>query len=380
MKYRKWMTVGAALAFLFTAQPAYAAPVIVAGSNGPGTESTQTAGEQQAPETVTQAPGSSQTAENGVSQAPDGTGSSQAPAQAADNQAPAASQAPASSETAVAAQSPTVVSGQGQNAPGSSNSGSGAPASNGEVTGIAEGPGGIKSEPVDPVTPEELAAQEATQAAGTQQSTAQSTDGIDPSRPMVALTFDDGPQPSVGNRIMDCLAQYGGKATFFMVGERVGSYKTEVQRMVAEGHEVANHTMNHKYLQKLSAAQIQAQVNNGNDAIQAACGVRPTLLRLPGGNHNATVVANTGMPMIQWDIDTLDWKTRNADKTVAAVLNHVKDGDIILMHELYGATGDAVARIVPELYNRGFQMVTVSQMAAAKGRTLEAGKLYSSFN
>lgn len=348
MKYRKWMTVGAALAFLFTAQPVYAAPVIVAGAGAPGTEGTQTAGEQQAQETVTQAPGSSQD--------------------------------PASSETAVAAQSPTVVSGQGQDAPGSSNSGSGAPTSNGEVTGIPEGPGGIKSEPVDPVTPEELAAQEAVQAAGAQQSATQSTDGIDPSRPMVALTFDDGPQPSVGNRIMDCLAQYGGKATFFMVGERVGSYKTEVQRMVAEGHEVANHTMNHKYLQKLGAAQIQAQVNNGNDAIQAACGVRPTLLRLPGGNHNATVVANTGMPMIQWNIDTLDWKTRNADKTVAAVLNHVKDGDIILMHELYGATGDAVARIVPELHKRGFQMVTVSQMAAAKGRTLEAGKLYSSFN
>ena len=346
MKYRKWMTVGAALAFLFTAQPVYAAPVIVAGSGAPGTESTQTS------ENVNQAPG--QAVESGVSQAP------------------------VQSE-ADAAQSPTVVSGQGQNAPGSTDSENGAPASNGEVTGIAEGPGGIKSEPVDPVTPEELAAQEAAQA-GTQQSTAQSTDGIDPSRPMVALTFDDGPQPSVGNRIMDCLAQYGGKATFFMVGERVGSYKTEVQRMVAEGHEVANHTMNHKYLQKLGAAQIQAQVNQGNDAIQAACGVRPTLLRLPGGNHNATVVANAGMPMIQWNVDTLDWKTRNADKTVAAVLNHVKDGYIILMHELYGATGDAVARIVPELYNSGFQMVTVSQMAAAKGRTLEAGKLYSSFN
>ena len=120
--------------------------------------------------------------------------------------------------------------------------------------------------------------------------------------------------------------------------------------------------------------------NKGNDAIQAACGVRPTLLRLPGGNHNSTVVANVGMPMIQWNVDTLDWKTRNADKTVAAVLNHVKDGDIILMHELYGATGDAVARIVPELHKRGFQMVTVSQMAAAKGRSLEAGKLYSSFH
>lgn len=346
MKYRKWMTVGAALAFLFTAQPAYAAPVIVAGSGSLAVESTQTVGEQQASEAVTQAPGAGQT-----------------------------------ETTAAASQSPTIVSGQGQSAPGSTGSENSAPVSAGEVTGIPEGPGGIKSEPVTPVTPEELAAQEAAQAAA-QQSTGQSqtTDGIDPSKPMVALTFDDGPQPSVGNRIMDCLAQYGGKATFFMVGERVGSYKTEVQRMVAEGHEVANHTMNHKYLQKLGAAQIQAQVNNGNDAIQAACGVRPTLLRLPGGNHNATVLANAGMPMIQWNVDTLDWKTRNADKTVAAVLNHVKDGDIILMHELYGATGDAVARIVPELHKRGFQMVTVSQMAAAKGRSLEAGKLYSSFH
>ena len=346
MKYRKWMTVGAALAFLFTAQPAYAAPVIVAGSGSLAVESTQTVGEQQASEAVTQAPGAGQT-----------------------------------ETTAAVSQSPTIVSGQGQSAPGSTGSENSAPVSAGEVTGIPEGPGGIKSEPVTPVTPEELAAQEAAQAAA-QQSTGQSqtTDGIDPSKPMVALTFDDGPQPSVGNRIMDCLAQYGGKATFFMVGERVGSYKTEVQRMVAEGHEVANHTMNHKYLQKLGAAQIQAQVNNGNDAIQAACGVRPTLLRLPGGNHNATVLANAGMPMIQWNVDTLDWKTRNADKTVAAVLNHVKDGDIILMHELYGATGDAVARIVPELHKRGFQMVTVSQMAAAKGRSLETGKLYSSFH
>ena len=338
MKYRKWMTVGAALAFLFTAQPAYAAPVIVAGSGSLAAESMQTVGEQQAPEAVTQAPGAGQT------------------------------------ETTVAvSQSPTIVSGQGQSAPDSTGSENSAPVSAGEVTGIPEGPGGIKSEPVTPVTPEELAAQQST-------GQSQTTDGINPSKPMVALTFDDGPQPSVGNRIMDCLAQYGGKATFFMVGERVGSYKTEVQRMVAEGHEVANHTMNHKYLQKLGAAQIQAQVNNGNDAIQAACGVRPTLLRLPGGNHNATVLANAGMPMIQWNVDTLDWKTRNADKTVAAVLNHVKDGDIILMHELYGATGDAVARIVPELHKRGFQMVTVSQMAAAKGRSLEAGKLYSSFH
>lgn len=213
-----------------------------------------------------------------------------------------------------------------------------------------------------------------------QEAASQQTSGrqIDPSRPMVALTFDDGPQASVGNRIMDCLAQYGGKATFFLVGDRVNSHAAEVQRMAAEGHELANHSMNHKYLQKLGAAEIQAQVNNCNDVIQAVSGIRPTLMRLPGGNHNATVRANVHMPMIQWNIDTLDWKTRNADQTVAAVLNKVSDGDIVLMHELYSQTGDAALRIIPELAARGFQMVTVSEMAAAKGRTLEAGQIYSS--
>lgn len=221
------------------------------------------------------------------------------------------------------------------------------------------------------------AAAAAQQAAAEQQAAGGRT--IDPSKPMVALTFDDGPQTSVGNRIMDCLAQYGGRATFFMVGDRVASRKAEVQRMVREGHEVANHTMNHKYLQKLGAAEIQAQVTKCNDAIEAACGVRPKLMRLPGGNHNATVRANTHMPMIQWNIDTLDWKTKNADKTVSAVLDHVKDGDIVLMHELYSQSGDAALRIIPELHRRGYQMVTVSEMAQAKGYTLEAGKLYSSF-
>ncbi len=224
---------------------------------------------------------------------------------------------------------------------------------------------------------EEAGSQEDQAETGAETGTQTSGRVIDPSKPMVALTFDDGPQLSVGNQIMDCLAQYGGRATFFLVGDRVASRASEVQRMVAEGHEVANHTMNHRYLQSLGAAEIQAQVNQCNDTIQAACGVRPTLMRLPGGNHNATVLANTGMPMIQWSIDTLDWKTRDTASTVSTVLNQIQDGDIVLMHELYEATGNAVLQIVPELVNRGYQIVTVSEMAAAKGYSLQAGQLYS---
>ncbi len=239
---------------------------------------------------------------------------------------------------------------------------------------ISAAPPGVGDEELYAITPDGQPI--VTEGAGSFSSAGRT---IDPSKPMVALTFDDGPHPAVGNQIMDCFEQYGGRCTFFLVGDRVASRASEVQRMVAEGFEVGNHTMNHKYLDSLSASAIQQQVNQCNDAIQSVCGVRPTIMRLPGGNINSTVRANTGMPMIQWSVDTQDWKTRSTSSTVSAVLNNVKDGDIVLMHELYESTGNAVLQIVPELVNRGYQLVTVSEMAAARGYTLQAGQTYSSF-
>ena len=200
---------------------------------------------------------------------------------------------------------------------------------------------------------------------------------IDPARPMVALTFDDGPMASVGNQIMDCLAQYGGKATFYVVGNRCASYVAEMQRMVAEGHEIGNHTYEHKYLNKLNTAQIRAQIDKGASAVQAACGVRPKTVRLPGGNKNATVLSAVQEPIVLWSIDTLDWKTKNAQSTVNKVLSNVKDGDIVLMHELYSATGQAALQLIPELTNRGYQLVTVSEMAQYRGG-LQNGQIYYS--
>ncbi len=201
---------------------------------------------------------------------------------------------------------------------------------------------------------------------------------IDPSKPMVALTFDDGPFAAVGNRIMDCLAQYGGKATFYVVGNRCASYKTEMERMSAEGHEIGNHTYEHKYLNKLTASQIQYQIQKGQEAILTASGQEAKTVRLPGGNKNATVLANVNAPIILWSIDTKDWKTKNAQASIDVVLSQVKDGDIILMHELYGASGDAAVQIIPALVERGYQLVTVSEMAQYRGG-LENGKVYYSF-
>ena len=101
-------------------------------------------------------------------------------------------------------------------------------------------------------------------------------------------------------------------------------------------------------------------------------------MRLPGGNKNATVLANVQAPIIMWSIDTLDWKTRNTQSTVDKVLGDVRDGDIILMHELYRQTGDAATQIIPALVERGFQLVTVSELAQYRGG-LQGGHVYSAF-
>ena len=145
----------------------------------------------------------------------------------------------------------------------------------------------------------------------------------DPSkkRPMIALTFDDGPYAPVGNRIMDCAEQYGGRVTFYVVGNRVNSYKSEIQRMYANGHEIGNHTQDHKYLQKLGAQEIRQQVEACNQAVAAITGEAPKTVRLPGGGKNSTVLANISQPIVLWNVDTLDWKTRNAASSVQTVLN-----------------------------------------------------------
>ena len=209
------------------------------------------------------------------------------------------------------------------------------------------------------------------------------TTGIDPNRPMVALTFDDGPHAPVTNRILDSLEANGGRATFFMVGNRVkGKANTAaVARMTALGCEVANHTYEHKAITKLSAAGIQSQLGQANDNIRMAGGVSPVLMRPPGGAKNDAsmkTVGSMGMSAVLWSIDTLDWKTKNKQKTIEAVIGHVKDGDIILMHDIYGPTADAAEVIIPKLKAMGFQLVTVSEMASYRGG-MQPGKVYSRF-
>jgi len=200
---------------------------------------------------------------------------------------------------------------------------------------------------------------------------------IDKKKKMVALTYDDGPSANTP-KILDTLEKYDAVATFFVVGNRVSTYANTVKRAYGMGCEIGNHTYEHKILTRADAAGIREQVSKTNAAVKNITGTDPIVMRPPGGCVNDTVKSQTGMPMILWSIDTLDWRTRNAASTKTAVLDHVKDGDIVLMHDLYEATANASTTIIPTLVERGYQLVTVSELAECRGG-MKDGCLYYSF-
>ncbi|MCC8100899.1 MAG: polysaccharide deacetylase family protein [Clostridiales bacterium] len=200
---------------------------------------------------------------------------------------------------------------------------------------------------------------------------------VDMDGKMIALTYDDGPSANTST-ILKTLQQYNAVATFFVVGNRVSTYASTVKAAYDLGCEIGNHTWEHLILTRYPASTIQSQITRTSEAVRAVTGVSPVVMRPPGGNYNSTVKSAVNMPIINWSIDTRDWATRNASSTIAAVLNHVKDGDIVLMHDLYSSTAEASKTIIPTLINRGYQLVTVSELAESRGG-MTNGTVYTSF-
>jgi peptidoglycan/xylan/chitin deacetylase (PgdA/CDA1 family) len=201
---------------------------------------------------------------------------------------------------------------------------------------------------------------------------------VDPDKPMVALTFDDGPSTSTP-KILDLLEKYDARATFCVVGNRVARYQKTVKRACEMGCQVIGHSWDHKSLAKLSETRIKRQLQDTNDAIFKATGVQPTMYRPPYGNMSdrlRTVSRQLGLSMILWSVDTEDWRTRSAERTYEAILDSVQDGSIILCHDLYASTVQAMERVIPELQSRGYQLVTVSELLDASGRAVTAGGAY----
>lgn len=193
---------------------------------------------------------------------------------------------------------------------------------------------------------------------------------------LLALTFDDGPHPACTDRILDTLAAYDAHATFFVLGSKIESSLPQLARMVNEGHMIANHTWDHLDLTKLDAQAITRQISSVYGSIQGLCGATPWLVRPPFGFANEAVRQNCDYPIICWSVDTLDWAWLDADRVTAHVLEHADDGAIVLMHDIYPTTADAVEKLVPALQARGFTLVTVAELFARKDIPLEAGHVY----
>ena len=200
---------------------------------------------------------------------------------------------------------------------------------------------------------------------------------IDPDKPMIALTFDDGPNKNTTIPILDTLKLYNGVGTFFVLGNRVKNNENLLKRMISEENEIGNHSFNHKQLTTVSSSEVKSQIDKTQKAVLEVTGSKPKVMRPTYGSYNSKLKSQIDMPMILWSIDTLDWESRDPIKIATHVLDNVEDGDIILMHDIYESTADAVKILVPELISRGYQLVTVSELYELKGEALQVGNIYS---
>lgn len=196
----------------------------------------------------------------------------------------------------------------------------------------------------------------------------------------VALTFDDGPSGRYTDRLLDGLKERGAKATFLLCGYRVKEYPAQTQRIIDEGHEVGNHGYSHKNMQELGRRQIAQEILDTEALLPENCRVR--FLRPPGGccSDGVRQVAEArNLAILNWSVDPKDWAVQNPDAVEQAVLKHVSDGDVILLHDMSDSSVTAALHIIDQLAAQGYQFVTASQLAALKGCIPKAGKTYTHF-
>ena len=202
-----------------------------------------------------------------------------------------------------------------------------------------------------------------------------------PKEKAVALTFDDGPSRDNDGTILETLQANGAHATFFVLGNRARVDGDIMQMILDAGCEVASHSWDHPQLSKIKWKKAKSQIDR-TDRIVAKLlnGYQISLLRPPYGSISKTMRKKVKKPMILWSLDTEDWKSRNAKKVFNRVKKEVKDGDIILMHDIHPETAEAVKKIVPWLSEQGYDMLTVTELMARKGKTMEGGKAYLDAN
>ena len=194
----------------------------------------------------------------------------------------------------------------------------------------------------------------------------------------IAFTFDDGPGEYT-DELLDCLEENNAHATFFMLGQNVGSWESTVQRMADIGCEIGSHSWDHPNLYDLSMDSVAKEFSDTDAALEKACGQKASVARAPYGNWSDDIISTVGKPFFTWSLDSLDWSYLDVNKDYDAVMNgDLTDGSIILMHDIHEPSVQAAIKMIPELVQKGYKLMTVSELAAAKGVTLQ-GANYSDF-
>lgn len=195
---------------------------------------------------------------------------------------------------------------------------------------------------------------------------------------MIALTFDDGPSQYT-SEILDILDENDVKSTFMMLGSMIEQYGADVvPREMAAGHTIGNHSYDHANMLNLTSEQVVEEFTT-TDNILASYGATASVVRFPYGNYSSELVAAVGRPQIYWDVDSRDWESRDATTIISTVLSELQPGGIILVHETYPETVEAIRTLIPQLKSEGYEFVNIETLAAAKGYELKSGVTYFSF-
>lgn len=188
---------------------------------------------------------------------------------------------------------------------------------------------------------------------------------------LVAITFDDGPGYEVTESLVDQLDKRDARVTFFMVGNRVSKQPNLVKRIFDAGHTIGNHSYSHKSFKKQTPENYLYEINTTNQLIKDITGQDVIYVRPPYGSYKKSTLENVNMNFVLWSIDTLDWKTRDAEMVYNEIINNVEDGDIVLMHDLYPTTVEAAIRAIDYLLENGYAIVSLDEMYRLRGSTPE---------
>ena len=208
--------------------------------------------------------------------------------------------------------------------------------------------------------------------------TYQNEDGYiyDPNKKSIAITFDDGPSKTYNPKINEALKNNKAHATFFMIGNIMNNCQSCILNTISNGNIIGSHTYEHMNIKNKDLATVNNSLTKANNVYYNITKENIKYLRPPYGSYNKTNLTNINLSFILWNLDTEDWRYRNKDHIVNYIKENVKDGCIILMHELYETSYEALEEILPWLYANGYQVVNIEELASLKGKTLENHHAY----